>query len=163
MRGRELISLPVINLETREVLGEVKDLIYDPSGSKLIALVVEGGGWWRGARVINFEQVAHIKQEGVYIPQAAAIIDTNDTDETRKLWQDKQCIFGHKFVNTDGEEMGTIEDILVDHETGNLVGYEISNGVIEDLLSGRVNVDIPDNFIIETDCVKCLGDDQSSG
>lgn len=156
MRGREIISLPVINLETREELGEVKELIYDPEQNQLVALVVEGGGWWRGARVINFEQVAHIKPEGVYIPQAEAIIDTNDTDETRRLWQERQCIFGHKFVNGDGEEMGTIEDILVDHETGALVGYEISNGVIEDLISGRINVDIPDNFVIEGQRITCL-------
>ena len=40
-------------------------------------------------------------------------------------------------LSADGTELGIVEDILFDEETGRVAGWRLSTGLIDDLLQGR--------------------------
>ncbi len=46
-------------------------------------------------------------------------------------------ILGRQLLTGNGQELGTISDIILDPNDGKIEGFEISRGFIDDLLEGR--------------------------
>ncbi|MGI5851687.1 MAG: PRC-barrel domain-containing protein [Caldicoprobacterales bacterium] len=46
-------------------------------------------------------------------------------------------MIGKTVMMADGQELGTISDVIFNPENGEIMGYEISKGIIDDLLTGR--------------------------
>lgn len=44
---------------------------------------------------------------------------------------------GYQLVRGDGQELGQISDIILNPNDGTIEGYEVSKGIIEDIIEGR--------------------------
>ena len=44
---------------------------------------------------------------------------------------------GYQLVSGDGQEIGQISDIILNPNDGTVEGYEVSKGIIEDIVDGR--------------------------
>lgn len=58
----------------------------------------------------------------------------------KKTVSEKRDIRGLRVEYEDGRSIGVIQDLILDENTGEITGYEISDGVIEDLLKGRFSI-----------------------
>lgn len=153
-KGRELLSLPVVENLTGEQLGEVKELIYDSRECNLIGFIVADGGWLRGAQVVLLPQVREITGTAVVVKDRSCIRDVSEIKELLAAGCD---VKGYTLVTADGREMGIIRDLVISPDNGKIQGYELSDGVIDDLLNGRTTVnvsgrvEIVDEQVIVTD------------
>lgn len=153
-KGRELLSLPVVENLTGEQLGEVKELIYDSRECNLIGFIVADGGWLRGAQVVLLPQVREITGTAVVVEDRSCIRDVSEIKELLAAGCD---VKGYTLVTADGREMGIIRDLVISPDNGKIQGYELSDGVIDDLLNGRTTVnvsgrvEIVDEQVIVTD------------
>lgn len=155
-KGRELISLPVFEKNTGGELGEIKDIYYEPKNKKIGGFIVEESGWLKGAKIIPIEKVLEINSEAVYVEDLEAIIDSKTKEKFCEIFDQRKDIRGYKLVSVMGEEMGIIRDLLVEPETGEICGYEVSEGVIRDLLEGRKEVYTSGEISINNEIVMFL-------
>lgn len=128
-RGRDLINLPVIDADSGKHLGTVRELVLE-----------------RDHRVRGLIFISPA-QETLYLPLNGAVQIGRDAVLARSRavaarqedHADRpQIRCAGSWVMTDsGVTLGTVEDIIFEEEQGKIVGLEVSDGYVKDLLTGR--------------------------
>lgn len=131
-KGRELVGLPVISRDRGEELGRIQDLYYDESSSNLKAVLLAGGGWLRQPRIVDFSQIEARGPDAFTVCDAGAIIQ--DPPPGTRRWQELK---GMRLINQEGQELGIVEDLVVELPSGQVKALEVSTGLVNDLLDGR--------------------------
>lgn len=140
LKGREILGLPVITLHEKKQLGEIKDLIYDPDQNKVLGYLVENGGWLRDGRGFLHSDVIKREDGCLVVADESVIRNIGSLSELKAALESKKDVRGLPVERCDGRSIGVIQDLVLDEETGAITGYEISDGVIQDLLDGRLTI-----------------------
>jgi len=140
LKGRELLSLPVVTLKDRTQIGEVKDLIYDYSKNKIIGYLIEPAGWIRDGKGFLHGDVVRREDDCLIINDESVVRKISTIPELKEFQNKKNDLRGLRVEHEDGHIIGVIQDLVVDGETGEILGYEISDGIIQDLLNGRATI-----------------------
>ncbi len=139
-KGREILSLPVVTRDERKQIGEIKDLIYDPTANKVLGYLVEAGGWLRDGKGFLHSELIKRENDCLVVQDESVIRKLSTIPELKEALDKKEDIRGLPIQYDDGQLIGVIQDLVVDEETGEITGYEISDGVIQDLLDGRITI-----------------------
>lgn len=135
--GREFISLPVIDQQTGESLGEVSDLIIGPD-LKVAALVVSPArGLFRSEKTVGLDRFTHIDESGAYLPGKKDLATDASSPNGWRLLARNDGLYGRGIYTQEGKELGLVGDVIFDDPALTLWGYEVSDGVFMDLLDGR--------------------------
>ena len=140
-RGQDLIGLAVIDLEIGEEIGQVTDVFFDHQLQSILGLKIKKKKG-KGQDFIPYEKLYSLGEDMVVIE------DKNCIGECQERYQsliDEGEVIGHKVISDQGEELGMVEDILL-NDNGKLVAYELSEGLIQDILQGRETLTI-DNTV----------------
>lgn len=140
LKGREILSLPIVTSDERKQIGEVKDLIYDPSRRIILGYLVESGGWLKEDRGFLHGDLITREDGCLVIKDESVIRSINSIPELREALNQKRDIRGLRVEHNNGHYLGVIRDLVVNGHTGEITGYEISDGVIQDLLDGRTTI-----------------------
>ncbi len=141
-RGRELLGLSVVVGEVGEPVGEVQDVIVEPDGRVKSIVVMPTKGLVRKARTVGISQVAQLGPDQVRLVSAAALSDAPEaTVEGMHLFSPTKGLCGRSLLADDGEEIGTIGDVVFEPNPLRLWGFEVSDGLLKDLLDGRLVVE----------------------
>jgi uncharacterized protein YrrD len=143
--GRKLTGLPVIAASRGIELGEVREIIYQLTEQRIVAVLLEEGGWLKGAKLVNWEDLKHIGEDAVTVSGEEVILDSNSDSKLQQLCKNREGLKGYRLLTENGLELGSIEDILFNPSTGEIVGYELSQGVVQDLLDGRWEAFLPEH------------------
>ncbi len=147
-KGRELVGLPVISQDRGEELGRVQDLLYDEQTGNLKGLLLADGGWLRQPRVVDFASVAGRGPKSFTVNDAGDV--SHELPSGARRWQE---IKGLRLLNQEGQEMGLVEDLVVDLPSGQVQALEISTGLVNDLLEGRREVSLGGSVNWGTDSI----------
>jgi uncharacterized protein YrrD len=140
-RMRDLIRLPVIGQNTGEKLGWVKDILFDEKASVVTGIIMEKES------LLKQQQRKIARADILSFGKESLLIDKI----TRKkcvgtCWSEK---VGTKVFDGDGEIKGTVGDVFVDNLVESVLGYEISDGLLADLLKGREAI-FEENILAES-------------
>jgi uncharacterized protein YrrD len=133
-RGCEIIGLPVVCLDQGCKTCEIKDLFYCNRNFKVTAFLVQEGGYFHKARVIELEHIKKIGENAVIIENYEKII--NVKEDTNKLYSRKKLL-GLEVVTSDERNIGIVKDILIEMENGRILGLILTTGLFDDLVEGR--------------------------
>lgn len=149
-KGRELVGLPVISQDGGEELGRVQDLLYDEKSCTLQALVLADGGWLKHPQVVDYASLAGRGPKSFTVAGAGEV--RHELPSGTRRWQE---IKGLRLLDKNGQELGLVEDLVIDLPSGRLRAMEISTGLVNDLLEGRQEIPFsgsinwgPDNVTI---------------
>lgn len=137
-----MVGLPVRPVNRcRDVLGEVKDLCVDPVRGVVRALLLAVGGIWRTKRLLEWSQIAAVEEDGL-LARSDRLLRPSHPGVAGCWWlmAPEQGLFGRLIVDIRGEPIGRIGDVLIEPATGRVVGYELSDGMLQDLVTGRRRV-----------------------
>lgn len=128
-RGSDLVGLPVLAAPHLKRIGQVQEVLLTADGTRLCGLLLEGGGWLQPRRVLDFQAVravgpTHVIADEVYLDEAV---------QTRCC----QELHGLPVLNRAGDEVGILDDLCFDPETGQVTALQLSRGFVDDLLSGK--------------------------
>jgi uncharacterized protein YrrD len=151
LKGKSIIGKEILSLAEGVKLDKVNDVVVDPEGRRLVALVVSEGGFMSSSRVVPVGRVASFGKDAVVIESAEAIISASSDPELRELVEREDKILGKTVYTTSGDEQGSIADIYFQETTGEVVGYEISGGMLGDAAKGR--------SYLATEEITAIGDD----
>lgn len=133
-KAKELIGKSIVHQATGSKLAEVRDLIFETDASKIAALLVDNGGWFREARVICWESVTNIG-DVVMVTGDNPVVLANEASQLSDELKEDVRITGSPIMTESGERIGTVGDLYID-DTGRVIGYEVRQGFVSDL-SGR--------------------------
>lgn len=131
-KGREITGLPVVSLATGEELGFVEDLVWDHRGRRVTHIVINQKKINGKQSLVSFADVQSFGEDAVTVaeealPDNAAAATENKTSR----------LAGVPVLTAEGNSLGTLEDLIFTNTEGELLGYEISSGLVGDLVSGR--------------------------
>ena len=150
-KGKSVIGKDVLSLEDGTRLEKVSDLIVDPGGQRLVALVIDEGGLMSPARVVPMGEVTGFGKDAVVVRGPGSIVSTNQDDELRAIVDQKEKILGKEVYTVQGDDQGKIADVYFDEPTGTVIGYEVSGGLIGDVTKGT--------SFLATDDITTIGSD----
>jgi uncharacterized protein YrrD len=115
-------------------MGRIHEVLLCRDGSRVSGLVLQTGSWMTPRRVLDYQAVqaigeTHVLAKAVFL-QAES--DTCCADELQGL----------PVLRNTGEELGAFDDFQFEPSTGQIVALLLSNGLVDDLLSGKQVVSV---------------------
>lgn len=166
---RSLLGLPVLEIDSGTQIGEVLEVVLSIERAAFVGLVIGGSSWFGQERGILFADIYAIGRDAVTVRSAEAVQDFAAilaADGVGKL-----AVLCDKPVYSEtGDFLGRVADVLSDADTGEVRFYELSDGLITDLLSGRRLMPLPvaqvtneDRLIVPEAMASLLPADHDSG
>ena len=142
-RYGEVLNLPVICADDGSKVGIVKDILFSIRDRQVKALLLEQKGLSTRRRAILFDELLSIGGGAVIIGSSAGVADLDRAsfkdifgDEGSPIG-DEGGLIGTKVYSKAGGEVGVIKDVMFDPGTGRIEGFEISDGLLQDVVQGR--------------------------
>ncbi|MBL0387371.1 PRC-barrel domain-containing protein [Tumebacillus sp. ITR2] len=136
-KARDLLGLPVVDLELGENIGEVRDVLFSPEGT-FHSFLLERGGLLSVARILSRGALHSIGEDAIITQSRSSIEEYRDeVGLIRSLIDGDIHFVGKDVLTTSGTLLGSVEDVYLDENLHTIVGYEISEGFLMDLRQGR--------------------------
>ena len=153
--GKEIMKMPVISLADGSIVGEVLDLIYNPTQGRLLAVTIPvGGGLFGGGKtlLLRTEDMYAMGEDAITIKDVNA---AREVDRSAKDYGDEagEAVLGKRLMTDDGSFLGNIVDVLIDRESRRITAYEVSGGAWNDLMRGQTDVPVEHITAIGADVV----------
>jgi uncharacterized protein YrrD len=152
-RMRDLLRIPVLDLNNEQRLGWVKDILYDEKKNTVTGLLIEKDSFLKSQQ----EKIAR----GDIISFGKEAVSVEKLTKKRVRGTPLSKKIGTEVYSDDGEIKGTVGDIFVDNSVQNVLGYEISDGIFADLFKGREAV-LEENILAESQDVIVIEGGSSS-
>jgi uncharacterized protein YrrD len=136
VKASDAIGRPVAERRTGKDMGRIKDLIVDPTGQEVTAIVLSYG-LLRGPRVVLWSSVQAFGPDSVVINAPKSLIWASKEPDVRAVLAKKRPVKGLKLVTTRGHRLGRISDFAFDESTGDVTGYELMTRLFADRVEGR--------------------------
>ncbi len=135
-KGRDLLGLPVLQSVSGERLGEILDLVYDPEQQVITGFVIDKGNWLHPPRQVPASLVKTVELEAVKTEESqAAKIESYESQVS--------SLYGKQVQTVGGKVLGSVQDVVLDDLCCQVMGLEISDGFISDLVTGRAIIPRP--------------------
>ncbi|MBP2634156.1 MAG: PRC-barrel domain protein [Firmicutes bacterium] len=145
-----LFGLPVLITGTGTQIGEVKEVFLNLERAAVLGIVLAGVHWFANNQGVILEDVFRLGRDAVMLRTTYAVREL-----TPAMLPGTVCCLGDlltKQIYTDtGLHCGILTDALFDSSTGEIKAYEISEGLIADLLYGRKIMPLPQAQVVNQD------------
>ena len=135
-KSQEVIGLSIIHLETGKKLGTVCDLLFDEQ-QKLRGIVMEEGSLFKRQKFIAADHVISIGKDAVVVDNEQPFSSNPQNPNWMSVCSGEKKLKGRAILTSNGYEMGLVENVYFMEEMGTLIGYELSDGIINDIRDGR--------------------------
>ena len=143
-RYSEVLNLPVICADSGKKAGTVKDILFDLESREVKALLLEHTGLAPGKRVIFLNELLSLGSDAAIVDSACFVSNMNRKaftaafgDRGTLFGGDKGSLLGHRVYSKAGVELGIVKDVIFDFQSGKIEAFEISDGVLQDIIQGR--------------------------
>ena len=146
--GKQLIGKPVISLQDGKEQGQTHDVIYNAQQGRLVGFTMlkNAGLFAKGDTFYLAAADIYALGEDAITIQTGDGLQKIDGDVNEIAAQAGSRVLGKRLMTEDGKFLGAIDDVLIDRKTLNVVAYEVSGGVFQDLMRGQS--DVPINHIV---------------
>jgi uncharacterized protein YrrD len=132
--SREITGLPVIHAATGREVGKVSEWLLDEDGDAVSAFIAEGSGWLPQRRVFSFRDILELGRDAIFVRRDGSHA-AGDPPEVEG--HPTQRVLGKRVLSEKGDDLGVVEDVLFEEQTGRITGWRLSSGLIDDILHGR--------------------------
>ncbi len=111
---RELRGLPVLTLEEGERLGQVRDLILDPVGAQVLALILDRRAPGGEPQVVATANVRHVGVAAITVENRGSLVPLSRVPRFQALARSRRPLEGRMVISEEGERLGRVGDLQVD-------------------------------------------------
>ncbi|WP_308634699.1 PRC-barrel domain-containing protein [Paenibacillus silvisoli] len=146
LRLQHLIGLPVIEMSGGKQVGHVKDAWFDEHW-QLGGIILDAGRRFLTAiKAVLWNEVMVCGEDAVIIMNEASVRKTKQADIMRSFHTGSIRLKDLPVITVDGEQLGRVSDVYFDQIQGTqIVGYELTDGFIADILEGRKWLPAPES------------------
>jgi len=148
LRRGDVLGLEVITLDDGRQVGVVEEVAVDREAGVVKGLIVRAPVGQRQT-FIPFGEVHAFGQDAVTLANGC---------RPRPLAAETQLdsladLLGKPVLSSAGVDLGTIDDLCFDEHTGAILGYQVSGGLLQDLLEGKELLPFSSRLIYGEDAV----------
>lgn len=129
-KSADILRLPVISISEGKQIGTVKDLVIDAAQGAVVALVVDDGSWYLGAKVLPFNAITGLGESAVTVEATTNLIPVATLPRIEQLMAAGVKVIGTRTLTRAGHMGGKVIEIMVD-ETGRISFCEVEEGIGE--------------------------------
>lgn len=137
LKRQSIIGLPIVDKKSSIKIGSVLDLLYKPGSKRVEGILVTGKGKYPRNYFIPIDDVITIGDYAIIVSQPEYLTYTNELLNSRIKGTAIGEMLGLRVLCDDGQELGTVTDIVLNPLNHEIEGYEVSKGFIDDLVDGR--------------------------
>lgn len=137
-KAMDVIGLPILSLSSGKQLGQIRDILCDEEW-RVLGFLVKEENWFQEGSFVPWDKLHAVGEDCLTITDDHAIssLHTLPQDSTICFLSGPHKIKGKTVFTVSGEQMGKVEDVYFSANWEKLMGYELSNGWIADVLEGR--------------------------
>jgi uncharacterized protein YrrD len=135
-RYSEVLNLPVLCADSGKKAGVVKDIIFGLGSKEVKALLLEQNGISLKKKVVFLNKLLSLGSDAAMVGNRSCVTDM-DRRTYSEAFRDEGALLGLKVFSKAGGELGTVKDVIFDWRTGKIEGFEVSDGMLQDVLQGR--------------------------
>jgi uncharacterized protein YrrD len=128
--------MPVISLSDGRVVGRVKDVIFDAPACRISGFLLRETRWLTDALVLPMDRVRSLGRDALMVPDRTAVQPSVRVRPLRRLLNSGVRMVGLHMLTEGGADLGTVSEVFVG-PSGEIVGYELEPGLVEETLHGR--------------------------
>lgn len=147
---RNMFGLPVLITGTGAQIGEVKEVILDLEQAAIRGIVLTGANWFTNDQGVVFEDVFSIGRDAMMLRATYAVQELTPAMMPGIVYYLGDLLDKQIYTDT-GLSCGILVDALYESTTGEIKAYEISDGLITDLLYGRKLMPLPQTQVVSQD------------
>ncbi|SHE72810.1 PRC-barrel domain-containing protein [Desulforamulus putei] len=116
----QIVGLPVISIVEVASLGKVEDLVINPDTGSVDFLIVEPEQWYMERRLIAIQDVAGIGEDALTTETRTNVVNITSVPAAIELLKKEVKVVGSQVITKKGRLNGSIDEILVDEQTGKI-------------------------------------------
>ena len=109
----DILGLPVISITEGRELGMSKTLLIDAPNRVVAAITIEDEDWYRGVKLIPYDDVIAVGEDAVTINNSENILTLDAAGDFETLLDDNIRVIGTKAITRSGVIQGTISEIFI--------------------------------------------------
>jgi len=129
-KSADILRLPVISISEGKQIGTVKDLVIDASQGAVVALVVDDGSWYLGAKLLPFNAITGLGESAVTVESTGNLIAVATIPRLEQLMSAGVKVIGTRTLTRSGHMGGKVVEITID-ETGRINNCEVEENIGE--------------------------------
>ena len=137
----DMLGLPVISITEGRELGMSKTLLIDAPNRVVAAITIEDEDWYRGVKLIPYDNVIAVGEDAVTINNSENILTLDAAGDFETLLDDNIRVIGTKAITRTGVIQGTITEIFIGDD-GNIEKCEITTpeGSTSEVTADQVSI-----------------------
>lgn len=151
-KASDVIGLPVLDLQAGQERGVVRDVLFDEDLA-FQGLLVEVKAMFRRGRFIPADLIHSIGDDYVTISDEETLLPLDGAEHFNGVKAGPVRMIGKPIITANGHRLGQVEDVYFQTEFGTIIGYEVSDGLLSDLMEGRKAIKHMDRTMVGEDAV----------
>jgi len=137
----DILGLPVISITEGRELGMSKTLLIDAPNRVVAAITIEDEDWYRGVKLIPYDNVIAVGEDAVTINNSENILTLDAAGDFETLLDDNIRVIGTKAITRSGVIQGNITEIFIG-EDGSIEKCEITTpeGSTSEVTADQVSI-----------------------
>ena len=132
-----LIGQDLMSLADGHRVASVKDVVVDQGHDRMIALLVREADERTTAQAVAVDHVHSYGRDVIVIDREDSVHDVLGMPEVELGISSHGSLMGMSVLSEAGDKQGAISDVYIDEMTGDVVGFEVSGGLLDDISGGR--------------------------
>ncbi len=145
-RITDIHQLPVLDLETGEMLGEIVSWVVSPIQQKLVAFTLTKFGAWQKMKVVVPSDIVEYAPKMIVVQSQTAVIAPDEIAGLTELLDNRMELTGFRAETETGKLLGVVSDFVFDTIGSTIQQYYVQSPTI----LGTLNSDwvLPANRIL---------------
>ena len=152
-KGKTVMGQGVYSLDGGVRIDSVKDLLINDENDAIVALLVDEGGLMASSKVIPIGNVYRFGPSAVMVSSSSVLIEADDDERVRSILDRDATLLERAVLTRDGNDLGKISDMYFDERSGEIHGFEVSGGQLDDILQGTSYLALKDIEVVGPDAV----------
>jgi len=131
----DIIGIDVFDNNEGSKVFQIKNVVY--FNNSIFAFIVNKRMFSKDCYIIKFHQVESFGKDLIVIRDKSVIQKVNINISKSKYIRENDDYIDYEVITKSGENLGFIKDIIFDENDGRIIGYIISDGIVDDILHGR--------------------------
>ncbi|MCR6106217.1 PRC-barrel domain-containing protein [Salipaludibacillus agaradhaerens] len=125
---------PVFHGQKRRLLGKIADLAYNESTGHISGYLIQRRNWWAKNTFLPLSATFTRSQSSFILHESQQLLPMNDSD--RRVFHGTDRLTGRAVYNEEEDIIGIVEDVYFLPNSGRILGYELTEGLFEDIQRG---------------------------
>ncbi len=135
-RYSEVLNMPVVCVNNGRSIGTVKDVILNLDSKDVMGILLVHQRLCFGMQVIMLDDINNISTDAV-VAESRDNVKKMKKEAYEKTFASNESLIGRRVFSRSGSELGIIRDFIFNSRSGRIEELDISEGVLQDIMSGR--------------------------